>query len=56
MNALQLARDFFQDVIDAEFEAEKATGKEYLVVTRAVKVRVELTKDNRPKIQGRIKK
>lgn len=56
MEAIELAKDFFQDVIDAEFEAEIATGKKYLVITRAVKVRVELTKDNKPKIQGRIKK
>lgn len=49
VDALELARKYYQDVIDAEFEHEHTTGKDFLVVTRGVKVRVELNKDNTPK-------
>lgn len=49
VDALDLARKYYQDVLDAEFEHEFATGKDFLVVTRGVKIRVELNKDNTPK-------
>lgn len=53
LNAIDLAKNFFQDVLDAEFEYEQASGKKYLVVTRGTKVRVELDKNNNPKFTRR---